>query len=210
MHPSASQSRSASDKRNSGFYTDFLHIIWNLLKTCGRVRLSEEGGSLYKHWLSLAIRASHTCTARVVENCTNWRQKGTSDSRWNSSDNTVLPVDMHRSTAPRCSGPVWAETSQHACTAVLSFPGRCETAPQLLSQTLSLSEGDDQNYKAEKTHLQQSPGKSHRVLWVSRSQEERKHDGKNGTQNFTKNLATNTALHCSSRATGDTAWSQLA
>lgn len=57
----------------------------------------------------------------------------------------MLPVDAHLSTAPRCSGPVLAETFQHACIAALSFPGRSETAPRVLSHTVSQSEGDDQN-----------------------------------------------------------------
>lgn len=57
----------------------------------------------------------------------------------------MLPVDMHLSTVPHGSGPVLAETFQHACIAVLSFQGRYETAPQVLSHTVSQSEGDDQN-----------------------------------------------------------------
>lgn len=59
----------------------------------------------------------------------------------------MLPVDMHLSTEPHCSGPVLAEMFQHARIAVLSFQGRCKTAPQVLSHAVSQSEGDDQNFQ---------------------------------------------------------------
>ena len=44
---------------------------------------------------------------------------------------------------------------------------------------------------------------------VSRSQYERKHNGKNGTQNFTKEFPTDIVLHYASCASDDIPWSQL-